>query len=538
MYTFILHKSINMKRQIAFAFTFFIMITTTNAQQKVIPLYNGPAPGSESWNWDEAENKNNVWQTDIVYNVSKPSLTVFAPDAMASTGSAVIICPGGGFFALSINSEGNDVAKWLVKKGVTCFVLRYRLVHATTKDPITELGGKWGTKEFEEQVRVVQQMATADGRAAISYVREHAAEYGIDPKKIGIIGFSAGGYVAASTAFNYTPANRPDFIAPVYPFYPPEIVGNIPADAPPIFLVAASDDGLQLAPHSANLYNAWLAAKHPAEIHMYSTGNHGFGMRVQHLPSDTWIDRFGDWLRVNGYLKLKNPPEWMKNLKDWELDEMRRKDEERFHSDWQNLARYRDANAKLPASTSAKPRVVFMGNSITDSWINYDSAFFADNNYIDRGISGQTTPQMLIRFRPDVIDLKPAAVVILAGINDIAGNTGPMTLQETFGNIVSMVELAKASNIRPVIASVLPAYDFPWRPGMQPAEKVVQLNAMLKEYATKNKVVYLDYFTAMKDARNGLKAELTYDGVHPNLAGYKVMAPLAQQAIAAALKQK
>ena len=127
---------------------------------------------------------------------------------------------------------------------------------------------------------------------------------------------------------------------------------------------------------------------------------------------------------------------------------MRKKDEERFHNDWQNLARYRDANIALANTKSGKPRVVFMGNSITDGWINADSLFFADKNYIDRGISGQTTPQMLIRFRPDVIDLKPAAVVILAGINDIAGNTGPMTLEETFGNIISMAELAKANKIK------------------------------------------------------------------------------------------
>ena len=192
----------------------------------------------------------------------------------------------------------------------------------------------------------------------------------------------------------------------------------------------------------------------------------------------------------------------------------------------------------LAATKSTKPRVVFMGNSITDGWINADSSFFDGKNYIDRGISGQTTPQMLIRFRPDVIDLKPAVVVILAGINDIAGNTGIMTLEETFGNIVSMSQLAKASNIKVVISSVLPAYDFPWRPGMQPAEKVIKLNAMLRDYAAKNDVVYLEYFIAMKDERNGLPASLSHDGVHPTLAGYKIMEPLAEKAIAEALKRK
>jgi lysophospholipase L1-like esterase len=188
-------------------------------------------------------------------------------------------------------------------------------------------------------------------------------------------------------------------------------------------------------------------------------------------------------------------------------------------------------------ANSQKPRVVFMGNSITEGWRVADSAFFIQNNYIDRGISGQTTPQMLIRFRPDVIDLKPAAVVILAGINDIAQNTGPMTLEETFGNIVSMAQLAKAANIKVIISSVLPAYDFPWRKGLQPAEKVVKLNAMLKKYALENKIIYLNYFDAMKDSRNGLPASLSEDGVHPNLAGYKIMEPLAVKAIAEALKK-
>jgi lysophospholipase L1-like esterase len=221
-----------------------------------------------------------------------------------------------------------------------------------------------------------------------------------------------------------------------------------------------------------------------------------------------------------------------------EQQEARRKAEERFHNDWANLAKYADENKALGLMKPGEKRVVFMGNSITEGWKRFDSAFFAATGYIDRGISGQTTPQMLIRFRPDVIDLKPAVVVILAGINDIAQNTGPMTLEQTFGNLVSMTELAKANNIKVVLCSVLPAYDFPWRPGLQPAEKVVQLNQMIKDYATKNKIVYVDYFSAMVDERNGLKSALTYDGVHPTLAGYKVMEPLVEKEIAAALKKK
>lgn len=521
-------------------FLLFLLISTIgNAQEKVIQLYNGSAPGSENWTWNEAENDKNMWNTKVVYNVSHPTLTVFAPDSMQSTGTAVVICPGGAFHALSINSEGYDVAKWLVKKGVTCFVLKYRLVHCLTDDPTKEVANKMGTSKFNEDVNPVIPLSIADGREAIKYVRAHAAEYGILPDKIGIMGFSAGGTVAAAAAFNYTAENKPNFDAPIYPYFPDDMIKEIAADAPPMFIAAATDDGLNLAPHSESLYRHWLDAKHSAEIHMYSTGNHGFGMRVQHLPSDTWIDRFGDWLKINGYLKLLHPPDWMKNVTDAQLDEWRKKEEERQKNDWANLEKYSDANTQLASQKSSKPRVVFMGNSITEGWKNTDSAFFADEkNYIDRGISGQTTPQMLLRFRPDVIDLKPAAVVILAGINDIAQNTGPMTLEQTFGNIVSMAELAKANNIKVVVCSVLPAFDFPWRPGLQPAEKVVQLNKMLKDYATKNNIVYCDYFSAMKDERNGLPKSLSGDGVHPNLAGYKIMEPLADKAIAEALKKK
>ena len=502
------------------------------AQQKVIQLYKGAAPGSESWTWNEAENDNNAWNTKAVYNVSRPTLTVFTPDSMSSTGTAVIIAPGGAFHALSINSEGFDVARWLVKKGVTCFVLKYRLARSLTTDPVAEMTAKWGKPEFNEAMKATIPLSVADGKAAIAHVRSHATEYGIDPHKIGIIGFSAGGTVAASAALNYTAENRPDFIGPVYPFFPPEMVTKIATDAPPLFVVAASDDGLNLAPHSVHLYQQWLTAKLPAEIHMYSKGGHGFGMRVQRLPSDTWIERFGNWLMVNNYLKLLHPPQWAKKLADWQIEDVKK------NGDWQNLARYRKANTALAATKSLKPRVVFMGNSITDGWINANSSFFAGKNYIDRGISGQTTPQMLVRFRPDVIDLKPAVVVILAGINDIAGNTGIMTPEETFGNIVSMAQLAKANNIKVVISSVLPAYDFPWRPGMEPAEKVIKLNARLKDFAAKNNMVYLDYFNAMKDERNGLPANLSKDGVHPTLEGYKIMEPLAEKAIAEALRRR
>src|SRR5258705_4306034 len=282
-----------------------VIVFIVNAQQKVIQLYDGPAPGSESWTWNEAENDNNGWQTKVVYNVSKPTLTVFQPTAEKANGTAIIIAPGGAFHALSINSEGFDVAKWLVEKGITRFVLKYRLAHSITTDPVAEVMSKWGKKEFEDDNKAVIPLEIADGKAAVVYVRKHAAEYNLDPNRIGIMGFSAGGTVPSSTLFNYTKENRPDFAAPIYPVFPTEMHGTVEKDAPPIFIVTASDDGLGLAPHSIDLYNKWLSTKHDAELHMYARRDHGFGMKKQNLSTDNWIERFYDWLGVQGLLTKK-----------------------------------------------------------------------------------------------------------------------------------------------------------------------------------------------------------------------------------------
>ncbi len=205
--------------------------------------------------------------------------------------------------------------------------------------------------------------------------------------------------------------------------------------------------------------------------------------------------------------------------------------------DWAGLGRYQQENSQLPPPAEGEDRVVFMGDSITDAWGRKYSGFFPGKPYVNRGISGQTTSQMLIRFRPDVIALKPKVVVILAGTNDLAGNTGPMTPEEILGNLISMAELAKANDIRVALASVLPAIDYPWRPGHpNPSKQIIALNAMIKDYATRNDLVYLDYCSAMVDERNGLRKELAEDAVHPNQAGYDVMGPLAAKAIAQALQ--
>ena len=273
---------------------------TAKAQQKVVQLYNGAAPGSESWTWNQAESADNVFHSNVVYNVSHPTLTVYLPDStVKNTGTAVVICPGGGLQTLSINHEGYEVGKWLQKHGITAFLLEYRLMHTLGPDPYKEMLAKMKANTVLQEQAPVAPLAVADGRAAIAYVRSHAAEYGISPDKIGIIGFSAGGTIAASTAYGYTPQNRPDFVAPIYAYFPPEMQVNTPADAPPMFLAAASDDASSI--YTVQLYNTWFTTKHPAELHLFINGGHGFGMKNQNKASDSWTGLFETWLKLSGF---------------------------------------------------------------------------------------------------------------------------------------------------------------------------------------------------------------------------------------------
>ena len=272
-----------------------------HAEDKVIRLYDGPAPGSEKWTHSEKEVPKTVWGGPVVFNVVNPTITVVRPDPAVANGTAVVIAPGGGFFLLSINSEGFDVAHALAKKGVTCFVLRYRLVECKTDEPAKELMSRG---DLGPIVAPIIPLAMADGLAAIGHIRTHAAEYGVNPQRIGIIGFSAGGTVACSVAYNYTAATRPDFVAPIYPAFSwtPKPKG-VPEDAPPMFILTATDDPLGLAPQSVDLYREWTAAKKSAELHMIAQGGHGFGMNTQNKPTDGWIERFTDWLGWQGLMK-------------------------------------------------------------------------------------------------------------------------------------------------------------------------------------------------------------------------------------------
>lgn len=287
-----------------------VLIAPVTQAQQVIRLYDGKAPGSENWTWEEAESSTNMFKTRVVYNVATPTLTAYLPSADLATGTAVVIVPGGAFHTLSIDSEGIEVAKWLNAKGVAAFVLKYRVVRSLTNDPVAELMSKMQDfKKLDEENAPVIPLAIADGKRAMEYVRQHATEFTIQPNRIGLMGFSAGGTVTMGVGFDYNSANRPNFLAPIYPYLGTGAIARqvVPTDAPPLFVCAATDDQLGLAPHSTKLYSDWIAAGKSAELHMYLKGGHGFGMRKQNLPTDTWIDRFGDWLKLNGFLDKSKP---------------------------------------------------------------------------------------------------------------------------------------------------------------------------------------------------------------------------------------
>lgn len=271
------------------------------AQQKTILLYEGKAPGSETWNWSEGEVlAGHPMNAMIAYNVTNPSLIVYEPDS--PNGVAVILIPGGSFHVLNIEHEGTKVANQLTKKGITVFLFKYRLAQSFTKDPWQEMMDmRKDAEKLREQMNIPRTMAITDLNRAIAMVRKQASDYRIETNKIGILGFSAGGFMAANIAYNFIPEARPDFIAPIYC-----VISNIEnrvvkTDAPPLFIAAATDDALAPVSNSVELYTDWIKAKKSAELHLYSKGGHG----LRTLPSSTWSDRFIDWLQSEGFLKIK-----------------------------------------------------------------------------------------------------------------------------------------------------------------------------------------------------------------------------------------
>jgi acetyl esterase/lipase len=290
------------------AIIIFVAMSTYNmaiAQLKQIPLYPGPAPGSESWTWHEKTNNNNSLKVMTTFDVVSPSLTVFQPEQAAANGTAIIVCPGGGFHFLAIDHEGTNPARELVKKGITVFILKYRLIHISGGNPFDDMINAKDPKAWDDEALPIIPLAVADGRQAIAYVRSHAAEYKIVSDRIGIMGFSAGGMVAAASAFNYDQQNRPDFVVPVYADMPEAIQSSVNSDAPPLFLACAQDDEFGFASHALNMYKKWYEAKRPVEMHLFVKGGHGFGVGSATNTTNKWIDRLGDWLTTQGLMRAK-----------------------------------------------------------------------------------------------------------------------------------------------------------------------------------------------------------------------------------------
>jgi acetyl esterase/lipase len=280
----------------------FLMSLTD--QPAVITLWPVGAPGSEAWLQREQETYlPSPYDVKVVRNIAQPTLTAYLPAPAVANGTAVIICPGGAFHFLSIESEGTEVAHWLCTRGVAAFVLKYRVLQteAYDEDFVKQMREIFLNREkLGERMKQAEPLAIADGKQAIKVVRKRAAEWGIVADQIGMLGFSAGGAVTVGAALQYDEESRPNFVAPIYtaPF---GTAMAVPADAPSLFMVLASDDPL-VAEASLPLYSAWRGAGHLAELHIYAQGGHGFGMKKQGLPSDHWIDRFADWLQSQGDL--------------------------------------------------------------------------------------------------------------------------------------------------------------------------------------------------------------------------------------------
>ena len=279
---------------------FIVFIMGCSSAQKLVNL-PFEKPENVEWSGGEKNYFSEIWGTQVNTNVSAPSLEIYRPDAENNTGTAVIIAPGGGLYALSITSEGTEVAKWLQKKGITALVLRYRLV-PTAEDGVAEISelAEKNPAKIGEEVGKVIPYSISDGLMAIEYVRSNAENLEIDPKKIGFMGFSAGGAVTMGVAYQYNALNRPDFLVPVYPWTDAMPVQQPKPDSPPMLIICATDDGLGLATGSIDLYNSWYNQKISVGLHMYSKGGHGFGMRKNDLPSDKWIERFYDWSVAEG----------------------------------------------------------------------------------------------------------------------------------------------------------------------------------------------------------------------------------------------
>ncbi|MCX8524913.1 alpha/beta hydrolase [Chryseobacterium formosus] len=283
---------------------FLAGLTTINAQ-KSIPLYKGKAPGTENWTQKEAQQFNELFKTEVVFNVAQPSMLLFEADKSKANGTVIVIAPGGGFQSLSINREGIDVAKKLAENGITAVVLKYRLLETKSNDPAKEMMENIkDRKAFDAKTAPIKVMAGNDIKTAISYIRKNAEKLNVNPEKLGVIGFSAGASVILESVLHSDDASTiPNFAASIYGGPSDSVLGyKIPEQKLPLFICAADDDQLKLAPKSILLYTKWHDAKQPVELHIYEKGGHGFGMGKQNLPADKWSDVYLDWLKFHKFL--------------------------------------------------------------------------------------------------------------------------------------------------------------------------------------------------------------------------------------------
>lgn len=291
-------------KKIIIAGLFLFGLNSINAQ-KSIPLYPGKAPGTENWTQKEAQQFNELFKTEVVFNVAQPSMLLFEANKAKANGTVIVIAPGGGFQSLSINREGIDMAKKLAENGITAVVLKYRLLETKSNDPAKEMMENIkDRKAFDTKTAPIKVMAGDDIRTTISYIRDNAKKLNINPEKLGVIGFSAGASVILESVLHSKDASTlPNFAASIYGGPSQEILETqIPSKPLPLFICAASDDQLKLAPKSILLYSKWLEAGQPAELHIYEKGGHGFGMGKQNNPVDNWSNVYLDWLRFHKFL--------------------------------------------------------------------------------------------------------------------------------------------------------------------------------------------------------------------------------------------
>ena len=505
-------------------FTLFAVLSLWSMAFAIAPtltisLYPDGAPDSNGYTAADEYVKSG----DKIYKIAEPRLDVYLP-ANADPSGILLSIPGGGYSFVSSGNEGIKVAEFFVPQGYIVAVLKYRLPNQHEQIPLH------------------------DALQAMRILRDSAEAWKAPDAAIGVMGFSAGGHLAASLLTHYSDSvTRPDFGILVYPVISMDstlthkgscrqLLGENPTDeqraywstekqvtpqTPPCLIVACQDDPTVQVANSILFYEALTANNVPSSLLLVPFGKHGWGFSRQFQDRDH-IDRL-----ISAFIATSCQ-------EDYQSMHIRKEilfDRNKRTRDWAKFNRYADANTVLIAS-KAKVNAVFYGNSITYNWANMRPDFFHSHGFVGRGISGQTSSEMLVRFRQDVIDLHPKTVVILCGINDIAQNNGTIDMERVMGNIQSMCELAKNNKIRPVLCSVLPARSCYWNPFVQDVPQQVQtLNALIRQYAKDNGILYVDYYSAMVDEDRGFKDGLSKDGVHPLDAGYEIMERVVLRAL-------